>query len=60
MGHSGSIPRSEGSSSTREWESEPNNVIESLHSSDPNVVVDAASYLQRLAYGDDNVKSRIR
>ena len=60
MGRSGSIPRSEGSSSTREREPELNDVIEFLHSSDPNVVANAASYLQHLAYGDDNMKSRIR
>ena len=55
---SGSIPRSEGSSSTRELGL--NDVIEFLHSGDPNVVANAASYLQHLAYSDDNMKSRIR
>ena len=58
MRRSGSIPRSEGSSSTRE--PELNDVIEFLNSGDPNVVANAASYLQHLAYGDDNMKSRIR
>ena len=58
MRRSGSIPRSEGSSSTRE--PELNDVIEFLNSGDPNVVANAASYLQHLAYGNDNMKSRIR
>ena len=58
MRHSGSIPRLEASSSTRE--PELNDVIEFLNSGDPNVVANAASHLQNLANGDDNMKSRIR
>ena len=62
MRRSGSIPRSEGSSSVAGAVREPelNDVIEFLNSGDPNVVANAASYLQHLAYGDDNMKSRIR
>ena len=58
MRRSGSIPRLEASSSTRE--PELNDVIKFLNSGYPNVVANAASYLQNLADGDDNMKSRIR
>ena len=58
MRHSGSIPQLEASSSTREPELK--DVIEFLNSDDPNVVANAASHLQNLANGDDNMKSRIR
>ena len=59
MGCRGSIPWSEGSSCTREQEPELNDVIEFLHSSDPIGMDNAASYLQYLVYGGDNMKSRI-
>jgi len=59
MRRSGSIPRSEGSGSTQR-EPELSDVIDFLNSGDPNVMANAASYLQHLAYGDDAMKSRIR
>ena len=37
-----------------------NDVVDFLSSDDPGLVSNAASYLQHLAYGDDNMKSKIR
>ena len=37
-----------------------NDVVDFLSSDDAGLVSNAASYLQHLAYGDDNMKSKIR
>lgn len=37
-----------------------NDVVDFLSSEDPSLVSNAASYLQHLAYGDDNMKAKIR
>ncbi|XP_019848880.1 PREDICTED: armadillo repeat protein deleted in velo-cardio-facial syndrome homolog isoform X3 [Amphimedon queenslandica] len=37
-----------------------NDVVDYLSHSDPSTVANAASYIQHLAYGDDNMKAKIR
>lgn len=54
MGHSSSQP---GSGSN---EPNLNDVIDYLSSPNPANVINAASYLQHLAYGDDSMKAKIR
>ena len=37
-----------------------NDVVDFLGHSEPSMVANAAAYLQHLAYGDDNMKAKIR
>lgn len=49
-----------GHTTTTSREPNLNDVVDYLSSPDPSVVANAASYLQHLAYGDDNMKAKIR
>ena len=55
-----SVARSDISQFKDSKEPNLNDVVDYLASSDPNLVIKAASYLQHLSYGDDSMKAKIR
>ena len=55
-----SVARSDVSQFKDSKEPNLNDVVDYLASSDPNLVIKAASYLQHLSYGDDSMKAKIR
>ena len=55
-----SVARSDISQFKDSKEPNLNDVVDYLASTDPNLVIRAASYLQHLSYGDDSMKAKIR